>query len=278
MKSKILTLAVALLGAFVLRAQDQNVSTQIDFVSWGEDLYGLEVRSGQDSTPAQALAFRYSKSVKYSGSATLMLALGKDYEEAVKRIAKEYEEQWRSYLEEEGLDASIDQQSPQTVEEKVQEGDIPKPLAIARDKDPELAALVKLPPNSKRVTILLLPGPKRSLMARVFNDDPSLHPLGKVRVHNLSQYPISLRSVSGKSLALKPGKSATSSPKDNAFIYELSYQVDGVWKVQENNMIGMSPTDQMHMIILRSDASFFTSSDGSRGGFMQACFLQRRAE
>jgi hypothetical protein len=31
----------------------------------------------------------------------------------------------------------------------------------------------------------------------------------------------------------------------------------------------------MHMVVLRSEASFFSSSDGSRGGFMQAAFLRR---
>ncbi|MFM7181672.1 MAG: hypothetical protein ACKO2G_09435, partial [Verrucomicrobiales bacterium] len=154
-------------------------------------------------------------------------------------------------------------------------GEIPEPLARAREKNPGLAALVMLPTNSKRVTILLSPGPQRSLIPRLFDDDPSRHPGGTVRVHNLSPLRIAMRTASGKPTEMDPGKSLLSPAVAETFVYELAYQNNNEWTMQENNLFSVRPNEQVHFIVLRSDASFFTSSDGSRAGFLQTAILRR---
>lgn len=275
MKSKVLSLALLLFGALSLQAQETQVAMRIDFVSWGEDLSGLEVRTGNRTVPVKALAFRYSEVFEYSGPQILALALGQGSDDAVREMAEAYEARRRSDKAE-GLDVPDAPFVPREVA-KVEDGEIPKALALAREKDPALAVLVKLPAASRHVTILLAPGPDRSLVPHIFNDDPARHPLGMVRVHNLSPHPISLHTASGKNKELAPGKGFLAPAPGETFAYELSYQADGVWNIQENNLITVRPTEQMHMVILRSEASFFSSSDGSRGGFMQTAFLRRTA-
>lgn len=275
MKSKALFQAL-LFGIATLHAQETKVAMRIDFVSWGEDLSGLEVRSGNRAAPAKALAFRYSEAFDYSGPQILTLALGEGSDEAAREIAEAYEARRRSDKAE-GLEVPDSPFVPREAT-KAADGEIPKALALAREKDPALAALVKLPAASRRITILLAPGPDRSLIPHIFNDDPSRHPPGMVRVHNLSPHPVSLRTASGMAKELAPGKSFLSPAPGETFAYELAYQANGAWNIQENNLISVRPTDQMHMVILRSDASFFSSSDGSRGGFMQTAFLRRAAQ
>lgn len=246
---------------------------RIDFVSWGEDLAGLEVRSGKRGDPVNALAFRYSEPFEYSGPQLLILALGNGSDEAAKAMAEAYEERRRSDKAE-GLDVPDAPFIPKAVAE-VKGGEIPKALALAREKDPALAALVQLPAASRHVTLLLAPGPNRSLIPHIFNDDPARHPAGMIRVHNLSPHPISLRTAAGKPIELVPGKSVLAPAPGETFAYELAYQTDGIWKIQENNLITVRQNEQVHMVILRSEASFFSSSDGSRAGFMQSAFLRR---
>lgn len=276
MKSKTLSLALFLFGAATLQSQDTKVSMRIDFVSWGEDLSGLEVRTGKRGEPVKALAFRYSEPIEYSGPQILALALGEGSDEAAREMAEAYEERRRSDKAE-GLDVPDAPFVPVAAPEAA-DGEIPKALAAAREKDPALAALVKLPAASRRVTILLAPGPDRSLVPHIFDDDPSRQPPGTVRVHNLSPHPVSLLTGSGKATELSPGKGFLGQAPGGTFAYELAYQAEGVWKTQENNLISVRPTEQMHMVILRSEASFFSSSDGSRGGFMQVAFLRRSLE
>jgi len=273
MKSEFLSLALLLIVGPILQGQEPQVSMRIDFVSWGEDLSGLEVRTGKRGAPVKALAFRYSESFDYSGPQILALALGKGSDDAAREIAEAYEARRRSDKAE-GLDVPDAPFVPNPVPEE-KDGEIPKSLALAREKDPALAALVKLPAASRHVTILLAPGPNRSLVPHIFDDDPSRQPLGMVHVHNLSPHPVSLRTASGKSTGLKPGKSILAPAPGETFAYELSYQTDGVWNIQENNLITVRPSEQMHMVVLRSGSSFFSSSDGSQGGFMQTAFLRR---
>lgn len=45
--------------------------------------------------------------------------------------------------------------------------------------------------------------------------------------------------------------------------------------MQENNIIPVRPAEQAQMLILKSENSYFTSSDGSRGGFLQIVTLRR---
>lgn len=249
---------------------------RIDFVSWGEDLPGLEVRGSKRGEPVKALAFRYSEPFEYSGSQILELALGEGSDDAAREMAEIYEARRRSDKAE-GLDVPDAPFVPRAAAEAAEaaDGEIPKSLAIAREKDPSLAALVKLPATSRRVTILLAPGPGRSLIPHIFDDDPARHPLGMVRVHNLSPLSVSLRTADGKARELVPGKGFLAPAPGETFAYELAYKSDGAWKPQENNLVNVRANEQMHMVILRSDASFFSSSDGSSSGFMQTAFLRR---
>lgn len=262
-----------------LHAQERDksitVSMRIDFVSWGKDLSGLEVREGKSGSPVSALAFRYSKSLEYKGSQFFALTFGEISDEESKNIAEALEE-WRNSEEAEG-DVLEDAKFLTKTGLEAEQGEIPKALAQARKKAPKLAVLVKLPATSDRVTILLAPGPDHSLISHVLDDNPDQQPLGMVRVHNFSPHPISLTSA-GKTEILQPGKNFLAPTPDKSFAYELAYQIDGAWKIQENNLVSVSPNEQMRMLVLRSGSSFFSSSDGSRGGFMQTALLRRNAK
>ena len=48
--------------------------------------------------------------------------------------------------------------------------------------------------------------------------------------------------------------------------------------MQENNLFPVRENEQVHFIVTRSNASFFTSSDGSRAGFLQTAILRRSGE
>jgi hypothetical protein len=231
------------------------------------------VRSGKRGEPVTALGFRYSEPFEYSGPQTLALALGEDSEDTARQMAEAYEARRRSDREE-GLEVPDAPFVPHKAAVEM-EGEIPKALAAAREKDPALAALVKLPAASRRVTLLLAPGPARSLVPHIFDDDPARHPLGMVRIHNLSPHRVLLRTAAGKTMELEPGKSLLAPAPGETFAYELAYRTDGDWIVQENNLTSIRPNEQMHRVVLRSEASFFSSSDGSRGGFMQTAFLRR---
>lgn len=280
MKSNFLPLALLFICSSLLHAQNSDdgpqVSLRIDFVSWGEDLTGLEVRSGKRGSPVTALAFRYSQPFEYSGPQILALALGKGSDETAKAMAEAYEARRRAD-QSEGFNAPNAPFTPATILEET-EGEIPKSLALAREKDPELASLIRLPANSRRITILLAPGPGRSLIPHIFDDDPNRHPAGMVRVHNLSPHPILLQTASGKPSELAPGKNLLSNAPADTFAYELAYQNGGDWIVQENNLVSVRNNEQIHMVILRSEASFFSSTDGSRGGFIQTAFLRRSSQ
>jgi hypothetical protein len=279
MKFDFRTIALFLFSCAPLAAQNggdiPQVSLTIDFVAWGEDLHGLEVRSEKKSDPVSALAFRYSEPYRYSGPQVMSLAFGQVAPEELAKLS-ELRDMQRKRAREDGIE------DPGPIAPKPGiphvDGDIPKALATARETNPELAALITLPANSKRVTILLSPGPQRSLMARLFDDDPSRHPGGTVRVHNLSPHRIAMRTATGKPTELDPGKSVMSPASAETFVYELAYQNNNEWTMQENNLFSVRPEEQVHFIVLRSDASFFTSSDGSRAGFLQTAILRRSGE
>lgn len=254
------------------RDDTPQVSMTIDFVAWGEDLHGLEVRSEKKTEPVSAKAFRFSEPYRYSGPQVLPLAFGQISSEDLAQL-DEFREMRRRRAREDG----IEEPAPASVKSGIplMDGKIPNALAKARETNPELAALIALPSNSRRVTILLSPGPQGSLLARVFDDDPARHPAGKVRVHNLSPHRIALRMAEGKPAELEPGQSAFSPAPGGTFVYELAYENEGQWTMQENNLFAVRENEQVHFIVLRSNASFFTSSDGSRAGFLQSAILRR---
>ena len=65
--------------------------------------------------------------------------------------------------------------------------------------------------------------------------------------------------------------------QDGQVIYELAYDNKGKWKMQENNLLAVNAKEQVQLIVLKSDADFFTNSDGGRSGFLQKVILRRPA-
>jgi hypothetical protein len=129
-------------------------------------------------------------------------------------------------------------------------------LEKRRVKNPSIVALALLPSNSKRATVLVAPGANGTYQTYVIDDDPSKLPPGNLRIHNQSSIPIAIRCNSKINSKLKLRESVVVKPVDQVVVYELD-------------------TDQVQMVILQSDADFFTSSDGSRGGFLQTVVLRR---
>lgn len=58
-------------------------------------------------------------------------------------------------------------------------------------------------------------------------------------------------------------------------IYELAYKFGDKWNMQENNIIRLRPTKKVQMMVHKSDNSFFQSTNGSSGGFLQIVIRRR---
>jgi hypothetical protein len=269
----LVSLAVLSLSAplFAQEGGVESVSLRIDFVSWGEDIDGLNIGSGEDFT---ALAFRYSQPVNYRGSRVLEISrtTNTDREAEIARLRAEQRKRDR----EAGLPVPEDDGPSTSGNGAVANGEkVPPAIEAGRKKNPSLVALVNLPSDSRRVTVLLAPGPAGTFLTQVIDDDPARLPAGRVRIHNFSPYVIALNSPGVPPKQLRNRESFVAVPKDETLIYELAYQLNGEWEVQENNLISVPPTDQVQMVVLQSDAEFFTSSTGSRGGFLQTVVLRR---
>lgn len=224
---------------------ETNVTVKIDIVAWGDPIQGLSITSGGKNLPVSALAFEYSKAVSYSGSNVLELSAGS------------------------AAPAGDSKKIPADSKSQLSE------LDKRRLKNPNLVALAILPTGSKRVTVLIAPAANGTYQTYVIDDDPAKLPPGKLRIHNYSPIPIAVRCNRKESHELKNKQSAVVSPEDGNVIYELAYLNDGKWKMQENNLIRVGDTDQVQMVVLKSEADFFTSGDGSRGGFLQIVTLRR---
>lgn len=231
-------------------AAGTQVTLKIDVVSWGETIKGLKITTGGKSTPVTAEGFEYTKPVAYAGSNILELSIGATANGATTPPAAPT--------------------PPADPNAKLGE------LEKRRIKDPSIVALALLPSNSKRVTILLAPGANGTYNAFVIDDDPGKLPLGKLRVHNLTSIPISIRCNNAKAATeLQLKQTTIASPVDGAVVYELAYKQDKQWQIQENNLVRLGPDEQAQLLILKSDSPYFTSADGSRGGFLQSVVLRR---
>jgi hypothetical protein len=74
---------------------------------------------------------------------------------------------------------------------------------------------------------------------------------------------------------LLPKQAVVIEPKNREVIYELAYEKDGEWIEQENNIAMVRDDEQAQLVVLQSDASFFTSTDGSKSGYLQTVILRR---
>ena len=259
MKSRLLlttvSIAVSFMAGLPARAQsDDAVSMKIDLVAWGESIPGLTLKSPKGKEPLTALAFRYSKAVNYSGPVLLEIFQGTA-----------------------GTVAPADD-TPPAAADPASIKDIAAELALRRKKEPSLVSLAILPAASKHVTVLLAPAAAGTFQAYVIDDDPSKLPFGRMRIHNLSPHPIAMRCNNKAASILKTKGSVVVSPQNKEIIYELAYQIDGEWVTQENNLATVKDSEQAQLVVLKSDADFFTSQDGSRSGFLQTVILRRQRD
>ena len=259
MKSRLLfttvSIAACIIAGMPARAQsDDAVSMKIDLVAWGESIPGLTLKSAKGKEPLTALAFRYSKAVSYSGPVVLEIFQGSA-----------------------GPGTPADDTTPAAANPAAIK-DIAAELAIRRKKEPSLVSLALLPPASKHVTVLLAPAAAGTFQAYVIDDDPSKLPFGRMRIHNLSPHLIAMRCNNGAANILKTKGSVVVSPNNKEIIYELAYQIDGKWVTQEENIATVKDSEQAQLVVLKSDADFFTSQDGSRSGFLQTVVLRRKRD
>lgn len=146
----------------------------------------------------------------------------------------------------------------------------------AEDKDHENKPLAALPATGcRRATVLLAPADGETFSTFVIDDDPSKLPMGQLRIHNLSPLPIALRCNGKQGKELKTSEAFVVPAQNGQLIYELAYKLGEEWKMLENNIIALPPTEQFQMMVLKSDNSFFLSTDGSSGGFLQVVTLRR---
>ena len=153
--------------------------------------------------------------------------------------------------------------------------DIRAALAERRKKEPDVVALAILPPASRHVTVLLAPADVGTYQAYVIDDDPSKPPHAQMRVHNLSPLTIAIRCNSTPAKILETKGTVVVIPDNKEIIYELAYQQEGEWEIQENNITVVREDEQAQLVVLKSDNEFFTSKDGSRSGFLQTVVLRR---
>jgi hypothetical protein len=268
-KSNILSvlLAVVLPGLAPLHAQQNDVSMKIDVVAWGDEIGGLSFKSGDKKGGITALSFRYSDPVSYNGPAVMEIFKNGNGTTKPKPVASE-EDLKHELMPLVPQQAAVDKTAP------AKQG-IALELENRRKKTPDLVALAALPSGCVRATILLAPASDGTFVAYVIDDDPSKLPLGQLRVHNLSPNTIALRCNGGGPKELKTREAFVVPVTNQQISYDLAYQVGTEWKFQEHNYLPIFAKDQTQMIILKSSNSFFLSSDGSSGGFLQVVMLRR---
>jgi hypothetical protein len=250
-----------------LAAQQGEVALKLDVVAWGDEIGGLSLKSADKAGGITALSFRYSAPVSYSGPA--LMEIFKNGDGNSKPQHKPSEEDLKHQL------------MPLVPEEAPAANDAPAKQGLAlelekrRKKAPNLVALAALPSGCRRATVLLAPVGDGTFLAYVIDDDPSKLPVGQLRIHNLSPHTIAMRINRAAPKEIKTRGSLVVPVSNEQISYELAYQLSDEWKFQEHNFMQIFTRDQTQMIILRSKNSFFLSSDGSTGGYLQVVTLRR---
>ena len=249
MKTPVLSLLACLLAGLPATAQksSEQVSMKIDVVAWGESISGLTLKSEGANKPVTAYAFRYSKPLNYSGPKILEIS-------------------------------RTGEGAPQAAAPADADAQIPQLLADKRKDNPNLVALAMLPTDSKRVTVLLAPAASGTYIAYVIDDDPSRLPLGRLRIHNLSPHVLGFRFTNNRKAKVEVKQSVVIEPTKGEVIYELAYEKDNEWIEMENSLATVRDDEQVQLVVLKSDASYFTSSDGSRSGYLQTVVLRRSSK
>jgi hypothetical protein len=251
-----------------LLAQEGSVSMKIDLVAWGDEITGLSLKSENALKGVTAKSFNYSKPISYSGPALLEIhkSGGETTKAAVELTQDDKDHQLMPLIVPEENPAD-----PQAAPKSALAAELEK----RREKEPTLVCLAKLPSGCARATVLLAPAGGGTYTGYVINDDPSKLPVGGLRVHNLSQFPIRMRfdGKTGKELATRDTFNVPIA--NGQVIYELAYKDGDVWRMQENNIIPVRADEQTQMIVLKSKNQHFMSADGATGGFLQMVILRR---
>jgi hypothetical protein len=270
MKSNVAFLVLLMVVVTGLDARGQAaVSMKIDVVAWGDSIGGLSFKSGKKEGTITAKAFTYSEPVSYSGPRILEI-----HQSGSGRVSEPVGPGTPEDKDHESIPLPIEEVTP---DKAAPQTPIAKELAKRREEEPTLVALVPLPTNTRRVTVLLAPVGDGTYQGYVIDDDPSKLPLGKLRVHNLSSIPIAMKFSGGQQKQLKTRDSFLVEAKGGATMYQLAYRRGDEWKVQENNIIPVREDEQTQMVVLRSNNQYFLSSDGASGGYMQIVTLRRQA-
>lgn len=267
LKSKALVAVFAFISAAAsAREEKAEVSMRIDFVAWGDAITSLSCGSGSKAKEFTAKAFKYSKPVKYSGPRIL----------ALHRTGDPSTEPEPAPISDE--DKEHESMPLQVPEMEKGAGDLlplSKRLEKARKQDPTIVALIPLPRDAKRATILLAPAAKGTFRAYVINDDPSKLPVESLRIHNLSPHKIAMKVNRRDSRILEPQQTMLVKAPKGHVIYELAYLEGETWKTQENNIVPVIRGQQTQLVVLKSRNRFFLSADGATGGFLQLVTLRR---
>ena len=263
-----------LLTAFAVCATSiaqAEVSMRLDIVAWGDEIRGLSLSAEGSGKPITARSFTYSEPVSYRGPELLEIHSTGDSGPANDHQPTA-----------DDIDHALIPLDPESAEKDADNATPKSALAIElekrREKEPTLVALAKLPAGSRRATVLLAPASGGTYQAYIIDDDPTKLRPGQLRVHNLSPHPVAMRSPGKPAAELKIRGFIDIPANDGQVIYELAYQRDGKWIVQENNIIPVRENEQTQMMILRSNNRFFKSADGSTGGYLQVVFLRRLPE
>lgn len=254
----------------LLSAQTPAISLKIDVIAWGDEIRGLTFKKGNSSETITAYPFRYSQPVQYTGPAMMEIfqTSGAEKKESIVVSEADRAHELKPLLP--------------TAEESGEKANAPKSalaleLEKRRKENPNIVALVPLPSNCNRATVLLAPAENGTFIAYVIDDDPTKLPLGQLRIHNLSPYPIAMRCNGKAAKEMKMRESIVAVPEQQQIIYELAYQFDDEWKMQENNIMSIRPDEQAQMLVLKSENRYFLSTDGSASGFLQTVTLRRSA-
>lgn len=265
--SRLLAVFCLLWGTFsaVSGEEPAQVNMLIDVVAWGNDIHGLHLGApGSPSEAIHARSFRYGgEPVRYSGPRLLAV--------------------YQSTNEAQGQDALVESvENPKAA--GAVNGRIPRTLAERRVEEPNLVALVELPLNAGRATLLLSPAAGGTYQVYTINDDPSQLPVGQLLVHNLSPHEVAMQLGASQPVLIQPRGQFLFSSADKYLPYRLAYRLNyrteqtQDWKMQGSNIIRLSPEEQTQMIILRSDNQYFLSSSGARCGYLQMVILRRKPE
>lgn len=237
------SLLVLLLTSPFASAQSDGgppVSMKIDFVAWGDRPPELTVKKGAKQEPIIALPFTYSKPIDYTGSSTMEI-----YRNA-------------------GTPLPIGEGSG-----------VPPALAALQKEKPGLVCLAKLPTGSRRVTVLIAPSSGGTYQTYVIDDDPTKLPFGKLRIHNYSSDTVAFKCNGKTNNPMKPGQSIVVDPVKDLVAFDMGYLQEDKWKKQESNVLVVSPSEQVQMVVLKSNNSYFVGPGGTRAGYLQVVTLRR---